>query len=999
MTRRALDTWISPKSRRLLVTVAIILLGAALRFYRLGADSLWYDETVSLLLAGKPLVDMIAHTARDIHPPAYYLLLNLWTRLAGRTEFAAAWPSFAAGVLLLPMIYVMATRLLHRAPPYRGVPLLASALAATSVFNVWYSQEVRMYTLGAGLGLAGGYAAWRLLEGQMDGADVAQTQYWWVFVLASALGLYTLYYYAFLLVSLAAIIAVIAWRNRLSLMPWIQAAGATLFLWLPWIPVAFRQSTEPPVPPWRSLTPFAQVIYESFTVLTFGHSFDLAGLTPQRAWLLPALAFYLWGLWWLWRQTRRHELRRFVPLLLFGWTWGPMLLIELFSVSLRPLYHPRYVFTYSPPFYIVLAAGLVGVARGSRVLLRFVASRRVHAATQFLLLVVLLAGWSGLTTASLYNFWYDPHYAADDLRGGMRRLEERWYPGDALLVNAGYVYPAVNYYFGGPIAWQGRLINYEGSASVEQNDGLIVLQTGSLQGKPSLGWGRPDSDFYVTSPSETLAALEEVADTHPRLWMLRAYDTVTDPDGVIREWLSANGMLFYDELLRGPSNFRLQGWLMPAAFAQQPRVELPARFLDGASEEPRVELAGYDTATAVVAGGETLDLTLYLRPLPGLDAPVRISLGLFDAEGRQWAVEDTLPLGPLLSLHQLPVNEAVPVPVRLKLPPGLPPDAYEVRLKLYWEQSGRSLVAQGETAANEQQVRVLAVQIRPTPDTVPPPQQIQYRLGAEAGPLHLLGANAPTAPLQVGEYAEVELLWQLDGRVPVDLIPRLVAEKAIVDGGGLAAEVPMSQWPADALIRDVHEIMVRPDARPGEYTIKLQLIDGGRTLEWGGLIRARRDVAIAPLTIVDRPRQFEAPPIKTEINAMFGDAIRLVGYDVQKTTARPGDEVVLELVWQAQARPRGRYKVFTHLVGPDGEIHGQRDLEPGRGRLPTNGWAPEEYVVMEYAIPVDGTAPAGTYELRLGLYDPDTGVRVPVQHPQANTQEQYLSLAAIEIGN
>jgi len=59
----------SPHSRLLLI--AALLGGFALRLYQLGAESLWYDEAVSVWLAQKPLAAMIAHTAGDIHPPGY----------------------------------------------------------------------------------------------------------------------------------------------------------------------------------------------------------------------------------------------------------------------------------------------------------------------------------------------------------------------------------------------------------------------------------------------------------------------------------------------------------------------------------------------------------------------------------------------------------------------------------------------------------------------------------------------------------------------------------------------------------------------------------------------------------------------------------------------------------------------------------------------------------------------------------------------------------------
>jgi hypothetical protein len=67
---------ISPLHRIFLLLA--LLLAFALRLHRLGAESLWYDETVSVHLARLPVAAMLAHTAGDIHPPGYYLLLHGW---------------------------------------------------------------------------------------------------------------------------------------------------------------------------------------------------------------------------------------------------------------------------------------------------------------------------------------------------------------------------------------------------------------------------------------------------------------------------------------------------------------------------------------------------------------------------------------------------------------------------------------------------------------------------------------------------------------------------------------------------------------------------------------------------------------------------------------------------------------------------------------------------------------------------------------------------------
>ena len=83
-------------------------------------------------------------------------------------EFAAGFLSLAAGVLLIALVYVLAT---PRRRPRRGA--LAAALVALSPYNLWYSQEVRMYTVGACLGVLVVYALLRA-TGQRHGRGMAR---------------------------------------------------------------------------------------------------------------------------------------------------------------------------------------------------------------------------------------------------------------------------------------------------------------------------------------------------------------------------------------------------------------------------------------------------------------------------------------------------------------------------------------------------------------------------------------------------------------------------------------------------------------------------------------------------------------------------------------------------------------------------------------------------------------------------------------------------------
>ncbi|MBK8987633.1 MAG: hypothetical protein IPM39_16405 [Chloroflexi bacterium] len=106
------------------------------------------------------------------------------------------------------------------------------------------------------------------------------------------------------------------------------------------------------------------------------------------------------------------------------------------------------------------------------------------------------------------------------------------------------------------------------------------------------------------------------------------------------------------------------------------------------------------------------------------------------------------------------------------------------------------------------------------------------------------------------------------------------------------------------------------------------------------------------------------------LTATFGPDIQLLGYDLAA-----GEPLDLTLYWQTQARTAVPYTVFIHVVDETGAIVAQRDVMPDNGRLPTTCWQPAEFISDGHSLTLDGL-PAGTYSLRLGLYDQATGERL-----------------------
>src|SRR3990172_12213642 len=94
--------------RSRLVVLAVILAGASLRLFRLGEQSFWLDEALSIYYAKPGVTALLAGLVGGNHPPLYFLLLHFWYPLAGQSELALRYVSVFFGVLTLPHVYQIA---------------------------------------------------------------------------------------------------------------------------------------------------------------------------------------------------------------------------------------------------------------------------------------------------------------------------------------------------------------------------------------------------------------------------------------------------------------------------------------------------------------------------------------------------------------------------------------------------------------------------------------------------------------------------------------------------------------------------------------------------------------------------------------------------------------------------------------------------------------------------------------------------------------------------
>lgn len=214
-----------PNNDSFWVVASLSLGGLLLRLLFLGSKSLWLDEVWAMRVMNLGQTVLWAGGGEPYHPPLFYLLLEWWSKL-GNSEAILRLMSVIPAVLAIPLMYLVGKSSLSR-----EIGLTSAALLAFSPLSVWYSQDIRPYTLLACLSLLVVLSGVRLLE--------KPNVRWWLMLLAGLTASLYLHYTAVLLFPLLLLLfgAFIALRRTTWHSFWaVVAAGvvsmATFWPWL-----------------------------------------------------------------------------------------------------------------------------------------------------------------------------------------------------------------------------------------------------------------------------------------------------------------------------------------------------------------------------------------------------------------------------------------------------------------------------------------------------------------------------------------------------------------------------------------------------------------------------------------------------------------------------------------------------------------------------------------------------------------------------------------------
>lgn len=734
----------------------VMLLAFGLRIYRLGDQNMWWDEAFSVWVARHDWGTLTTIAAGDTHPPLYYWLLHPWMALTGPSEFAIRFPSLIAGMLAVALVYRLGRQLGGRSR--WAVATLAAFLLATSRFHIWWSQEIRMYSLAAMWAVASALALSNF-KCQISNVKGPAGRLWiavGLYALTVAGGMYSLYLFVFVVAAEAAWVAWTAWewkgtgRARRLLTGWGVAVAAAILAMLPWLAY-----TLPRLKSWSAASQFSPLTYLQlyWTALTLGITTFV-----ERYWAanLAFAAVILAGVI-AWRRNAGHtqgaQYRSGVlPLascILLLPAAGVFVLLTLpQGLFYRPPLEARYQLLSVPALAVLLAGSIAALWEW----------RKVAGALAGALVLGLMA-W-------VLPGYYEGRHLRDDFQTMARAVAAHAEPGDELLLVSGDRFP------------------------------LFQFRYDVLPGRDWL----PDVTtlpVVTVTPKDVEQVLAPLAQGHRRVWLAEVEKNLQDPKGLLAGWLDQNRNAVWRE------SYGYNRLSLYSVNREPPQVTEWAGDYVQHADLGQAELLGYDLPVREARPGDTAHLTVYLKvnepftlttwlALPG-DPRKRI------LESRQEWVE------PQHSLTRVRFD----VPVYARTPPGEYVYGLSSPAEQVWLNSGLRIVGTPKLESvtpsfprDDRVGRSIRLEGYDAPVSARPgeplPVKLYWRATERAeerytvfvqlvGAQHNLKTNGP--------------LWAGHDSEPLD--------------GGY----PTTQWFVDVPIADTHVLAIPPEAPPGEYEL------------------------------------------------------------------------------------------------------------------------------------------------------------------------------------
>jgi 4-amino-4-deoxy-L-arabinose transferase-like glycosyltransferase len=392
------------KSRYMQLLLALTLIGAFLRFYNLGFNSLWLDEasTYTLSVGSIPQI-WEATAAGEFNPPLFYWVEHMML-VFGNNEVILRFIPALLGVLTIPLVYLAGKEFIDR-----NVGIIAAAAFAFSPFLIFYSQEARAYSMML-------FFVTFAMVFYFKALKTNDVKNWALFGVLSALAFWS-HFYAMVIIAALVLYAIGIQIHKIrkdirNLKPMALAIAAFTIICLPLIIVTIQLFAKRSVSaPTFGIQGFG-IIFETFK--------QISGFSEIAMYVLVLL--FIAGI----VQAFLIDKNKGIFLV---WVTVLTFIISYF-LSFRIPMVPRYLLFLNIVFFI-------GIAISYKMFYSLINIRAVVYGFMAFLLI--------LNAPFLMNYYSG--YSKDDWRGFSGIMQKTTNPGDFIVLVPGYISQPFNYYY------------------------------------------------------------------------------------------------------------------------------------------------------------------------------------------------------------------------------------------------------------------------------------------------------------------------------------------------------------------------------------------------------------------------------------------------------------------------------------------------------------------------------------------------------------------------
>lgn len=436
------------------ITLALIVAGVFLRLFYINHQSLWWDEGASLYFSGGSSLDhcftrLQLQNTSERFQPLFFFVLYFWRQVFGDTSARLRFLPALFGTGVLIVLPYAVSRVYGKK---QG--LLALLAVALSSYNIFYSQELRPYSMLLFLTSLQLLAFTHIMKpGRARPAQVLWLLLFWI---SSAVGIYSSIFVCIFSFALALGHLIYYRRMRTWVLWWVPVAVLSL-------PILLYYVTKP-ADSERTSTGVSQLhqpVIENTAFVAYG---VLAGQTlgpppedlrgtnkievvlsywPEVSTVLAiGIAYFVFFAVLLSQPRAPDDETRSATALFVLVLVVSMLMSLIFTLGTKLNWQPRHSFFLWVPLAALLPVAFGDIKSNKRL-------RKAALVAQIAFVAVLV-----VNAKSLANYYFNPAYSRDDYRGASQFLERHKDVPSIMLRGM----PGLLSYYGYPYAIDGTLL-------------------------------------------------------------------------------------------------------------------------------------------------------------------------------------------------------------------------------------------------------------------------------------------------------------------------------------------------------------------------------------------------------------------------------------------------------------------------------------------------------------------------------------------------------------